>query len=123
MSILIDTQNAATSSSTYANASTISTTVNVSGGSGVQEVLVAAAYEGLEDTATFVLVIPGDVPQEDPPLELPHGINYLGDGSYLLQLLAPNKDAIFVLGDFNDWQASLQYQMKQIWPDPNDDPL
>ncbi|MEL6659706.1 MAG: alpha-amylase family glycosyl hydrolase [Bacteroidota bacterium] len=95
------------------DATTISTTINVSGGSGVQEVLVAAAYEDLTDTATFVLVIPGDVPQEDPPLELPHGINYLGDGSYLLQLFAPNKDAIFVLGDFNDWQASLQYQMKQ----------
>ncbi len=93
--------------------STINTTIDVSGGSGVQEVVVAAAYEGLVDTATFVLVIPGDVPQQDPPLDLPHGINYLGDGSYLLQLYAPNKEAIFVLGDFNDWQASLDYQMNK----------
>jgi hypothetical protein len=97
---------------TVTNAATIGTTINVSG-SGTQEVVVEATYNGLVASSSFVFVIPGDIEQEDPPLDLPHGINYLGDGSYLLQLYAPNKDVVFVIGDFNDWQASVAYQMKQ----------
>ena len=95
------------------DATSISTDLMAATESGVQEVVIAAAYDGLTDTATFVIVVPGDIAQEDPPLDLPHGINYLGDGSYLLQLYAPNKETVFVLGDFNNWQASIAYQMKQ----------
>ncbi|WP_367388356.1 alpha-amylase family glycosyl hydrolase [Lewinella sp. LCG006] len=94
------------------NSASIGTTINVSG-SGTQEVVVEGTYNGLQAASSFVFVIPGDLEQEDPPLDLPHGINYLGDGSYLLQLYAPNKDVVFVIGDFNDWQASVAYQMKQ----------
>ncbi|MEM1215195.1 MAG: alpha-amylase family glycosyl hydrolase [Bacteroidota bacterium] len=97
---------------TASDATEINTTLNVSG-SGIQEVQVNASYNGLSTTSTFVIVIPGDVEQADPPIDAPHGITYLGDGSYFLQLFAPNKDAIFVLGDFNNFQASLDYQMRQ----------
>jgi glycosidase len=93
-------------------ATSISTTVNVME-DGVHDVMVTGAYQAERDTARFVYVVPGTVEQADPPGDHPHGITDLGGGSVLLQLFAPAKEVIFVLGDFNNWQPSTDYQMKQ----------
>jgi 1,4-alpha-glucan branching enzyme len=41
------------------------------------------------------------------------GINYPTDTSAALVLWAPQKEFVFVLGDFNNWQTQNEYQMKK----------
>ncbi len=45
------------------------------------------------------------------------GINYLSDDSVGLVLFAPNKEFIFVIGDFTDWRLNENYMMNVT---PND---
>lgn len=95
------------------NVVSINTTIPVSTG-GAHEVLIASAYQAERDTARFVYVVPGNITSIDPPAGSKDGITYQagGDGVYL-QLYAPNKQVVFVLGDFNNWQPSLDYQMNR----------
>ncbi|MFM7730869.1 MAG: alpha-amylase family glycosyl hydrolase [Flavobacteriales bacterium] len=46
------------------------------------------------------------------------GINYIDDQTVRLQLYAPNKDFVYVLGDFNNWQFNADYLMNRS-PDGN----
>lgn len=82
--------------------------------SGTHEVIIAAAYQNERDTVRFLFVVPGNVTVQDPPSGSKDGITYQpgGDGVHL-QLYAPNKQVIFVIGDFNNWQPSLAYQMNR----------
>ena len=41
------------------------------------------------------------------------GINYISDTQATLVLQAPGKKHVYVIGDFNNWQYHLDYQMKQ----------
>lgn len=52
-------------------------------------------------------------PSEIRPTGLPAGINYTDDQSATLVVYAPNKNNIFVTGDFNDWLPDNLYQMKK----------
>jgi len=45
------------------------------------------------------------------PNGVEYGINYIDDNSVILALHAPYKDFVFLKGDFNDWDISLDYQM------------
>lgn len=45
------------------------------------------------------------------PTGLKKGINYLSDTKVALVLQAPGKKNVFLIGDFNDWKLSLDYQM------------
>lgn len=46
------------------------------------------------------------------------GINYINDTSLILQLFAPYKSYVYVLGDFNNWEFDPNYQMNKT-PDGN----
>ncbi len=46
------------------------------------------------------------------------GINYINDTSVVLQLFAPQKSFVYVIGDFNNWQLSPAYEMTRT-PDGN----
>ena len=46
------------------------------------------------------------------------GINITSTSGVRLQLFAPNKDFVFVIGDFNNWQLDLNYLMNRT-PDGN----
>lgn len=52
-------------------------------------------------------------PSEIRPAGLPTGINYTDDQSSTLIVYAPNKNNIFVTGDFNNWLPDNLYQMKK----------
>lgn len=95
------------------NSATFSSNINVTTG-GTHEVVIAAAYQSERDTARFVYVVPGNVTVQNPPAGSKDGITYQpgGEGVHL-QLYAPNKQVIFVIGDFNNWQPSLAYQMNR----------
>ncbi len=95
------------------NSATFSANISVTEG-GTHEVVIAAAYQAERDTARFVYVVPGNLTILNPPAGSKDGITYQpgGDGVHL-QLYAPNKQVIFVIGDFNNWQPSLAYQMNR----------
>jgi glycosidase len=50
---------------------------------------------------------------ETRPNGLNPGINYIDDQTVILELWAPEKDYIFVEGDFNNWLPDINYQMKK----------
>ncbi len=56
-------------------------------------------------------VVSGPTVYQDPPLGMKTGLNYINDSTVLLQLVAPEKESVYVLGDFNGWQANVDYQM------------
>jgi len=53
---------------------------------------------------------------EELPEGIIDGINYLDEQTVILSLVAPEKEYIFVLGDFNNWEIANEYEMK-ITPD------
>jgi hypothetical protein len=76
--------------------------------------VIYTADNGLEiqtDTVSYIVQAPTTL--QNPPLGTEDGINYLSASTVLLQLFAPGKDFVYVLGDFNGWQYDLDYQMTQ----------
>ncbi|MBN2571364.1 MAG: T9SS type A sorting domain-containing protein [Ignavibacteriales bacterium] len=62
---------------------------------------------------SFVYIVSPPVTEENLPAGILKGINYISDTSVVLSLFAPNKQNVYVLGDFNDWEADLNYYMKR----------
>jgi 1,4-alpha-glucan branching enzyme len=54
-----------------------------------------------------------DVELQPKPVTFKKGINYPSNNSAALVLWAPKKESVFVLGDFNDWMLSNDFQMKK----------
>lgn len=76
--------------------------------------VVYTADNGMElqsDTINYIVQPP--VTLENPPLGTEDGINYLNGSTVILQLFAPGKEYVYVMGDFNDWQYDLDFQMKK----------
>ncbi|MCZ4410638.1 alpha-amylase family glycosyl hydrolase [Cryomorphaceae bacterium 1068] len=61
----------------------------------------------------FVNVAEGLPEIMDPPAGVTDGINYISDTSVILQLVAPFKDYVYVIGDFNDWERQPEYFCKK----------
>lgn len=62
----------------------------------------------------------GDIPsknEETAEILMPEGIragvNYVNDTEVTLVLQAPNKDSVYVVGDFNDWTLLSEYKLKK----------
>lgn len=47
------------------------------------------------------------------PMGTRDGINYINDSTVILQLHAPFKEFIYVVGDFNDWEMNPDFYMKK----------
>lgn len=67
------------------------------------------------DAAT-ITVLPESAPVAPSPAGVMDGINDLGNGNVILQLTAPYKEFVFVVGDFNDWTMSAA-SMMNVTPD------
>lgn len=77
-------------------------------------VISMAADNGTEQiTDTFTVVVLPSVNVQSAPAGTIDGINYVSSSSVRLQLFAPFKDYVFVIGDFNDWQFDLDYLMNR----------
>lgn len=80
-------------------------------------IMVAQIGEvSVADTLNVIAIDNSNI-SESPPGTL-DGISYLSNGSVRLQLFAPNKSNVFVVGDFNNWQINFDYQM-YMTPDSN----
>ncbi|MCA1763539.1 MAG: alpha-amylase family glycosyl hydrolase [Cryomorphaceae bacterium] len=92
----------------------LSTTVDFSASPEGQYWLWAEAFNGMETVYDSVyVIIQGGVTTEPSPPGVVDGINYIDDETVILQLYAPFKDFVYVLGDFNDWEFSTDYFMNQ----------
>lgn len=67
----------------------------------------------VEVSDSLFITVNGDVEIEDLPGNYEDGINYLSPTEVILSLYAPNKQYIYVIGDFNDWNATSEYFMKK----------
>lgn len=72
------------------------------------------AYSPTEMLAdSFYYFVRQEVVVEDLPNGIIDGINYIDDNSLILCLLAPNKEYVFVKGDFNNWEIDENSYMKR----------
>jgi hypothetical protein len=63
------------------------------------------------DTAQFIILPSINI--APAPAGTIDGINYINGSTVRLQLHAPNKDFVFVVGDFNEWTLDLDYFMNR----------
>lgn len=80
---------------------------------GEYQAVFTAELDGNTASDTVQFIIVPAVTVANPPAGTTDGINYLGNGNVLLQLYAPNKDFVFVVGDFNNWTYDLNYFMNR----------
>lgn len=92
--------------------SSISTTTSVSE-TGWKWLIASATSNGATAYDSVHVFISPSATEATMPDGYKQGINYISDTEVGLVLLAPNKTDIYVLGDFNDWTPSTDYQMKK----------
>jgi glycosidase len=89
-------------------------------GSGTLKIKVTATIGGnnVEVTEEYIIVVSIPSPVADLPAGIQNGINYneTDDTKVTLSLLAPEKELIYVVGDFNNWEINEDYLMN-ITPD------
>ncbi len=77
-------------------------------------VAVAEATNGqITVRDTIYICIKGTTTTEPMPIGVRDGINYPTNNSATMVLFAPGKESVFILGDFNNWIPSVNYQMKK----------
>ncbi len=107
-----------TSFATANNATQISGKAKVTGG-GSQVVKISATEGASTAESTFTFVVSGTVETAELPAGAKEGVVFTNGGqSAIITLYAPNKSNVFLLGDFNNWQAESKYFMKRT-PDGN----
>lgn len=62
--------------------------------------------------STYFIIQPNNV-FLNPPSGIKDGINYINDTTVILQIFAPGKNFVYVVGDFNNWEHDLNYLMKR----------
>jgi len=80
--------------------------------SGTHVVELVADNGSTQISNAFNYVVPNSGMVEEVPAGADLGINLLGDTSLILALFAPNKDNVFLLGDFNDWTLNTDFQLR-----------
>ncbi|HKL03314.1 MAG TPA: alpha-amylase family glycosyl hydrolase [Cryomorphaceae bacterium] len=92
----------------------VSTTVDFTTTPEGQYWLWVEAFNGAETVHDSVyVIIQGNVPTAPSPPGIVDGINYIDDETVILQLYAPFKDFVYVLGDFNNWDFGTDYFMNR----------
>ncbi len=62
-------------------------------------------------TDSTYVILQGEPDIQESPAGVVDGINYMDDSTVILQIFAPYKDFIYVLGDFNNWEFHPDYYM------------
>ncbi len=91
-----------------------STTLNHSpntAATGKYEVVLEADDGNTVWQDTIYYIVQPAIPVANLPGGLRDGINYVNDSTVVLSLVAPNKDYIYVIGEFNDWEMDPDYLM------------
>lgn len=77
--------------------------------------IIAKAFSNKQGFAfdTVSYSVRGDVVIEELPSGVIGGINYIDNSTVTLVLFAPNKEFIYLIGDFNNWTPNSNYYMKR----------
>jgi 1,4-alpha-glucan branching enzyme len=78
--------------------------------------LKAIAQDGSGNSATdstTFFIRPEVITEALPPNIAPNGVTYIDNNTAAIALYAPEKEYIFALGDFNNWQPTLEHSLKQ----------
>lgn len=81
-------------------------------GNEVHWVKVIAENSDMSVADSFFYLVRPLVTQEERPAGIRDGINYIDNQTLVLSLLAPGKDYVYVIGDFNNWHPNNDYFMK-----------
>ena len=88
-----------------------STTITASG-VGKHWIVAKATTEDEEAYDSVYYYVRDGIVIEEKPEGVVDGINYINESTVVLCLVAPEKEHIFVIGDFNDWELDAVYEMK-----------
>jgi 1,4-alpha-glucan branching enzyme len=102
--VQVATQNAAT---------TISFNQAVTAGTPKYSVKVSATANNITVEKTLYFLIKQTSPSAALPANTRDGLNYLSNTSIRLALMAPQKTTVYVIGDFNNWEADPAYLMNR----------
>ena len=92
---------------------TLATKTKISS-TGAQTIVATSTNVGVTTSDTLSFFVAGGNTIAPVPAGLKQGINYETDATdCTLVLYAPHKSIVTVLGDFNNWTQSSQYQMNQ----------
>jgi 1,4-alpha-glucan branching enzyme len=75
--------------------------------------VVASDTNGISDTLRFTAIIDPEVTDMARPDGTIDGISYPSPTSVTLSLLAPDKEFVYLIGDFNDWKVQEEYLLKK----------
>jgi 1,4-alpha-glucan branching enzyme len=88
---------------------------------GAHDVLaVAVDTSGGADSASFVMFVNPPMVNQPPPAGIQPGINIINPTTVTFMLFAPDKDFVYLIGDFNDWKVETQYFLNR-WAAGADD--
>ncbi len=76
---------------------------------------IAKNDTGMVVDSTYIMVNP-PVQTASLPNGIKDGINYIDDNSVIFSLYAPQKQNVYVIGDFTNWEVDIPYYMK-LTPD------
>ena len=94
------------------NAQSVATSVDLTALSTGQNWFWMEADNGTTvQTDSVSIIIQPDAQVLPSPAGVIDGINYIDDNTVVLQLHAPNKDFVYLLGDFNNWQFQTDFLM------------
>jgi glycosidase len=94
------------------NATTINHTLTVAT-QGLHTVELVANNGAATVRDTFFYTANPTVVVQDPPANLEYGANYINDSTVILKFFAPNKNFVYVLGDFTGWTPDPNFYMKK----------
>lgn len=87
---------------------------NITATSSGEHELVLEASNGtttVYDTVHYIVNPPVNV--QDPPAGTVGGLNLIDANTVRIQLYAPDKDHVYVIGDFNNWTPGVNYHMNR----------
>jgi len=99
------------------NIDSIAYTISVDSFNDNHIIAKATNISGVSDFDTVSYSVRGEIVIENLPDGIIDGINYINDSTVTLAFFAPNKEFIYVIGDFNNWVTNSNYYMKKT---PND---
>jgi len=80
---------------------------------GMNTVRFIAEGISTRDTATFIFLVNPVPVTANLPAGSKDGVTYLNDSTVRLNLFAPYKEFVYVIGDFNNWQLDTSYLMQR----------
>lgn len=83
---------------------------------GVVTYQITASYRE-EVASTSVTFVSGDPEVSDPPPGFSPGLTKMADGGLMLNLRAPGKQDVFVIGNFSNWSSKGEFRMKRATND------